>query len=89
MRVRRRGGEADLRLRSLPELVAAADDICRHVRGARLSAAAERLPALINELTTTAHTTGASEAWRALGSAYRSTHDVTMKWGYYDLGLAD
>lgn len=81
------GADPGLRPRSLPELVAAADDVCRQVRGARLSAAAERLPALINELTTVAHTTGAAEAWGALGSAYRSTHDVTMKWGYYDLGL--
>lgn len=39
----------------------------------------------MQELTAAAHREPASELWTALGSAYRSTHDVAVKLGYQDL----
>lgn len=79
------GADPDLRVRSLPELTAAADDLCAKVRATRLNDAARDLPHLIAELTTAAHCTPTTEMWQALGSAYRSAHDVATKLGYYDL----
>jgi transcriptional regulator with XRE-family HTH domain len=70
-----------------PELVAAADALCRDVRGARLYQAATGLPGLLADLTVSCREHPSTELWRALASAYRSAHDVTTKLGSYDLAV--
>ncbi|MFI0894906.1 helix-turn-helix domain-containing protein [Streptomyces sp. NPDC020983] len=77
--------DAVVTARPAEQLVAAADQLCRTVRATRLRAAANAAPDLIAELTAAAHTTPSTELWRALASAYRSAHDITLKLGYHDL----
>jgi transcriptional regulator with XRE-family HTH domain len=79
------GPDTDLEVRPTDKLLAAADDLCRMVRATRLRNAALALPGLIAELTTAAWATSSSELWQALGSSYRTAHDVSVKLGYYDL----
>ncbi|MDX2650472.1 helix-turn-helix transcriptional regulator [Streptomyces sp. PA03-1a] len=79
------GADPDLPVRPAGQLVAAADDLCRLVRAARLNAAATLLPAVIAELTTAAYRMPSTTLWRALGSTYRTAHDITVKLGYFDL----
>lgn len=79
------GDDPDLAVRTAPELTSAADDLCRQVRATQLNAAARALPRLIAELTTAAYRTPTSQVWRALGSTYRTAHDVSTKLGFYDL----
>jgi transcriptional regulator with XRE-family HTH domain len=79
------GADPDLSPRPLPRLLAAADDLCQLVRATKLNSAARALPAVMAELTTEAHRSGASQAWAALGSTYRTAHDLTVKLGFYDL----
>lgn len=67
------------------QLAANADEVCTLVRATRLSHAAAQLPALLLDLTVMCRETPSSAAWRALASAYRSTHDVAAKVGYPDL----
>ncbi|MFD1828308.1 MULTISPECIES: helix-turn-helix domain-containing protein [Streptomyces] len=67
------------------ELAAAAEALCRDVRGARLYQAATALPALLADLTAACREHPTTELWRALASACRSAHDVTTKLGCYDL----
>jgi transcriptional regulator with XRE-family HTH domain len=79
------GPDPDLVVRPAGLLVAAADDLCRLVRATRLRNAAVALPGVIAELTTAAWTAPTTELWQALGSAYRSAHDIAVKLGYFDL----
>jgi transcriptional regulator with XRE-family HTH domain len=79
------GSDPSLRLRPEAELVAATEELCRQVRATDLNAAAVALPAVIAELTTAAHRSPSTELWAALGSAYRTAHDVSVKLGFYDL----
>lgn len=79
------GANPDLTVRPLPQLIAAADDLCQLVRATRLNKAAELLPGVMAELTTAAHEAGSSAAWAALASTYRTAHDLTVKLGFYDL----
>ncbi|MQY15136.1 hypothetical protein SRB5_53140 [Streptomyces sp. RB5] len=79
------GDDPDLSVRPSWQLVAAADDLCATVRATHLHKAADTLPALVAELTAAVYRTPGSELWTALGSAYRSTHDVAVKLGYTDL----
>lgn len=79
------GADPDLRPRSTPELITAADDLCRQVRATQLNKAATALPAVIAELTTAAHRNPTTELWRSLASTYRTAHDITVKLGYFDL----
>lgn len=79
------GPDPDLQTRPVNELIAAAEDLCRLVRATRLHAAGEALPAVMSELTTAAYHSGESAAWGALGSTYRTAHDLAVKLGYFDL----
>jgi transcriptional regulator with XRE-family HTH domain len=79
------GPSGDVTPRSDHQLVQVAEDLCRHVRATRLRNVAQVLPGVIAELTTAAWTTPSTELWQALGSAYRTAHDITVKLGYYDL----
>lgn len=79
------GADLELQPRPPQQLIAAADQLCQTVRATRLRHAALELPGLIAELTTAAWTTPSSELWQALGSSYRTAHDVATKLGYYDL----
>lgn len=79
------GADPDLTVRPAEQLVAAADGLCRTVRATKLRNASLELPGLIAELTTAAWTVPSTELWLALGSAYRSAHDIAVKLGYYDL----
>lgn len=79
------GADPDIATREAPQLVAAADTLCQQVRAAQLNKAAQTLPRLITELTTAAYRTPSTELWAALGSTYRTAHDVTVKLGFYDL----
>jgi transcriptional regulator with XRE-family HTH domain len=79
------GADPDLTIRGDDQLVAAADGLCRTVRATRLRTAALALPGLIAELTTAAWATPTTALWQALGSTYRSAHDIAVKLGYYDL----
>ncbi|UFQ18244.1 MULTISPECIES: helix-turn-helix domain-containing protein [Streptomyces] len=79
------GAHPDVATREAPQLVAAADTLCQQVRATQLNKAAQTLPRLIAELTTAAYRNPSTELWAALGSAYRTAHDVTVKLGFYDL----
>ncbi|MEU9233089.1 helix-turn-helix domain-containing protein [Streptomyces subrutilus] len=80
------GPDPDLAaVRPAPELIAEADDLCRQVRATRLRAAAKALPALIVESTQTVWTAPSTAMWKALASAYRTAHDVTLKLDHPDL----
>ncbi|NLU75663.1 helix-turn-helix transcriptional regulator [Streptomyces sp. HNM0575] len=79
------GDDPDLTVRTVGELTADADELCRRVRATRLNAAARALPGLIAELTTAAYRTPSSGLWRALGSTYRTAHDIATKLGFFDL----
>lgn len=79
------GPDPDLVVRPADQLIAAADGLCRTVRATRLRNAAVDLPGVIAELTTAAWQTPNTELWQALGSTYRTAHDVSVKLGYYDL----
>lgn len=79
------GANPALAVRTAEQLVAAADDLCRTVRATHLRNAALALPGVIAELTTAAWASSSSELWQALGSSYRTAHDVAVKLGYYDL----
>ncbi|MFF7080190.1 helix-turn-helix domain-containing protein [Streptomyces lavendulae] len=72
-------------VRPEPVLVTEADALCQQVRATHLRAAAKALPALIAELTHTVWTAPSTAAWRALASAYRTAHDVTLKLDHPDL----
>ncbi|MFF8645268.1 helix-turn-helix domain-containing protein [Streptomyces sp. NPDC015345] len=79
------GADPDVATREAPQLVASADTLCQQVRATQLNKAAQTLPRLIAELTTAAYRNPSTELWAALGSAYRTAHDVTVKLGFYDL----
>ncbi|MEV6756923.1 helix-turn-helix transcriptional regulator [Streptomyces sp. NPDC051214] len=79
------GADPDLVPRESSALVEAADALCRQVRATQLNKAAQTLPRLITELTTAAYRTPSTDLWAALGSIYRTAHDVTVKLGFYDL----
>ncbi|GGO47155.1 helix-turn-helix domain-containing protein [Streptomyces lasiicapitis] len=79
------GPDPDLATRSPAELVVAADTLCAHVRATQLNRAARALPQVVAELTTVAYRQPSRELWAALGSTYRSAHDITVKLGFYDL----
>jgi transcriptional regulator with XRE-family HTH domain len=79
------GADPQITTRGADQLTAAADELCQTVRATQLTKAADTLPRLIAELTTAAYRTPSTGLWAALGSAYRSAHDVTLKLGFYDL----
>ncbi|RFU86076.1 XRE family transcriptional regulator [Streptomyces triticagri] len=79
------GADPDLTTRPAVQLVAETDWLCAEVRAAHLRNAARVLPGTIAELTTVAWATPSTELWRALASAYRTAHDISVKLGYYDL----
>ncbi|PJE94410.1 transcriptional regulator [Streptomyces carminius] len=69
------------------DLIASADALCRDVREARLYQAAAGLPDLLTDLTASCHERPSTELWRAMASACRSAHDVTVKLGCHDLAV--
>jgi transcriptional regulator with XRE-family HTH domain len=79
------GADPDIPTRETPRLVEAAATLCEQVRATHLNKAARTLPQLVAELTTAAYRTPSAELWAALGSTYRTAHDVTVKLGFYDL----
>ncbi|MEU6002603.1 helix-turn-helix transcriptional regulator [Streptomyces sp. NPDC047197] len=79
------GAEPDVATRETPQLVEAAATLCEQVRATQLNQAAGTLPKLIAEMTTAAYRTPSAELWAALGSTYRTAHDVTVKLGFIDL----
>ncbi|MFJ6014439.1 helix-turn-helix domain-containing protein [Streptomyces sp. NPDC092952] len=79
------GDDPEVIARPGVELVAAADELCAHVRATHLHTAAVALPDVVTELTVSCWRTPTTELWRALASAYRTAHDVTVKLGYVDL----
>ncbi|WP_405929969.1 helix-turn-helix transcriptional regulator [Streptomyces griseus] len=79
------GDDLQVTTRTAAELVAVAGELCAHVRATHLHAAAAALPDVITELTVLCWRSPTTEVWRALGSAYRTAHDIAVKLGYYDL----
>ncbi|MGQ4444109.1 helix-turn-helix domain-containing protein, partial [Streptomyces violaceoruber] len=79
------GDDPRVTTRTAEELVTATELLCAHVRATHLHAAAAALPDVITELTVLCWRSPTTELWRALGSAYRTAHDVTVKLGYFDL----
>ncbi|WP_030734918.1 helix-turn-helix domain-containing protein [Streptomyces sp. NRRL S-31] len=79
------GPNPDLSARPAQQLITGTDRLCAEVRATRLRNAARELPGLIAELTHTAWSTPSTALWRALASAYRTAHDISVKLGYYDL----
>ncbi|MFB7481951.1 helix-turn-helix domain-containing protein [Streptomyces anulatus] len=79
------GDDPQVTTRAVAELVAAAEELCAHVRAAHLHAAASALPDVITELTVLCWRSPTTELWRALASAYRTAHDIAVKLGFYDL----
>lgn len=79
------GADASVTARGTAELVVATEDLCQLVRATQLNKAAAALPRVIAELTAAAHRAPSTELWAALGSAYRTAHDIAVKLGFYDL----
>jgi transcriptional regulator with XRE-family HTH domain len=79
------GDDPELTVRPDRELIAGASELCRLVRATQLNRAARALPRLIAELTAAAHRSPRTELWQALGSTYRTAHDISAKLGYFDL----
>ncbi|MFH8574086.1 helix-turn-helix domain-containing protein [Streptomyces sp. NPDC017993] len=79
------GADPEVVPRPAVELVAAAERLCQTVRATRLRRAATDLPGLVRELTSAAWTTPTTTLWQALASTYRTSHDIAIKLGYYDL----
>ncbi|MFJ7192447.1 helix-turn-helix domain-containing protein [Streptomyces bacillaris] len=79
------GDDPRVTTRTAEELVTATEELCAHVRATHLHAAAAALPDVITELTALCWRSPTTELWQALGSAYRTAHDVTVKLGYFDL----
>ncbi|MBC9718442.1 helix-turn-helix transcriptional regulator [Streptomyces sp. TRM66268-LWL] len=79
------GDNPDVTVRTTGELTAAADSLCRKVRATKLHAVATELPTLLAEITAAAYRSPTTETWQALGSAYRTAHDVATKLGFPDL----
>ncbi|GHG13610.1 helix-turn-helix domain-containing protein [Streptomyces filamentosus] len=79
------GDDPEVTTRPAAELTAAAEDLCVQVRATHLHAAAAALPDVITELTALCWRAPATELWRALASAYRTAHDITVKLGFFDL----
>lgn len=79
------GTNPDLTSRPGPQLIAEADRLCQQVRATHLRNAATALPQAIAELTSSAWAHPSTQLWQALGSTYRTAHDITVKLGYYDL----
>ncbi|WP_151773034.1 helix-turn-helix domain-containing protein [Streptomyces abyssomicinicus] len=71
--------------RPVTVLAGEADQVCRQVRATHLRTAAGALPDLITDLTHVVLTAPSTDAWRALASAYRTAHDISLKWAYRDL----
>ncbi|MCX5303021.1 helix-turn-helix transcriptional regulator [Streptomyces sp. NBC_00160] len=79
------GDDPDVVTRPASDLVTATEELCAHVRATHLHAAAAALPDVIAELTALCWRSPTTEVWQALGSAYRTAHDITVKLGYFDL----
>ncbi|GAQ61877.1 helix-turn-helix domain-containing protein [Streptomyces scabiei] len=79
------GPDPDLVPRSLADLTAQAEELCRLVRATNIKQVATELPDLICEATTVAHVDGTTEAWQTLASGYRTAYDVATKLGFIDL----
>ncbi|MFC7308974.1 helix-turn-helix domain-containing protein [Streptomyces monticola] len=79
------GGDPDVTVRTPVQLIAAADELCRKVRATKLHAVASQLPDVITELTAAAYRSPSTSLWQALGSTYRTAHDVATKLGFPDL----
>ncbi|MER7851433.1 helix-turn-helix transcriptional regulator [Streptomyces bacillaris] len=79
------GDDPQVTTRAVAELVSATAELCAQVRAAHLRAAATALPDIITELTVLCWRSPTTELWRALASAYRTAHDITVKLGYFDL----
>ncbi|MBQ1090692.1 IS3 family transposase [Streptomyces sp. B93] len=79
------GRNPDLTARPADQLISAADRLCEDVRATHLRKAARQLPSLIAELTHMSWSAPSTELWKALASAYRTAHDISVKLGYYDL----
>lgn len=79
------GADPDATSRSTAELGSEADTLCRLMRATSIKQVAAVLPALIHEATTAAYRSGSGEAWRTLGSLYRTAYDVATKLGFHDL----
>ncbi|MFB7454029.1 helix-turn-helix domain-containing protein [Streptomyces sp. NPDC056194] len=79
------GDDAEVITRPASELMAATEELCARVRATHLHRAAAALPDVITELTALCWRAPTTDLWRALASAYRTAHDVTVKLGYFDL----
>ncbi|MEU8464692.1 helix-turn-helix transcriptional regulator [Streptomyces sp. NPDC029003] len=55
------------------------------VRAGEIKQTATRLPGLVQEATTAAHTAPGQDRWLLLASLYRTSYDVASKLGYFDL----
>lgn len=79
------GADPEITPRPLPELAAAANQLCAMVRATQLKDTAAALPGLIAEVTTAAHAQPSDQAWQILASTYRTAYDITSKLGFNDL----
>ncbi|WP_274558580.1 helix-turn-helix domain-containing protein [Streptomyces spiramyceticus] len=79
------GADPEITPRSLDVLHDDAEALCAGVRAGEIKAVASKVPGLVQETTTAAHTSGGREAWLTLASLYRSAYDVASKLGFQDL----
>ncbi|MDG4857492.1 helix-turn-helix transcriptional regulator [Streptomyces sp. T-3] len=79
------GDDPDITPRQPEQLIGAAEMLCQQVRSGHLYNAATALPGIVAEITTAAYRTPSTALWAALSSTYRSTHDLAVKLGCYDL----
>ncbi|MFB7007905.1 MULTISPECIES: helix-turn-helix domain-containing protein [unclassified Streptomyces] len=79
------GADPDITPRPQQLLHDDAEALLVAVRAGEIKQTASRLPGLIQEVTTAAHTADSTEGWLLLASGYRTAYDVASKLGFSDL----
>ncbi|GGP85896.1 hypothetical protein GCM10010278_75420 [Streptomyces melanogenes] len=79
------GADPDITPRAHRLLADDAEALLVAVRAGEIKQVATRVPGLIQEATTAAHSAPGRDAWLLLASTYRTAYDVASKLGYYDL----
>ncbi|MFJ2909347.1 helix-turn-helix domain-containing protein [Streptomyces sp. NPDC087228] len=79
------GADPDITPRPQQLLHDDAEALLVAVRAGEIKQTASRLPGLIQEVTTAAHTADSTEGWLLLASGYRTAYDVASKLGFPDL----
>lgn len=79
------GSDPDITPRPMRLLSDDAEALLVSVRAGEIKKVASQVSALIQEVTTAAHSADTTEGWQLLASTYRTAYDVASKLGFNDL----